>query len=814
MTARAANEVSRTRRSRTALWALLGLLVFAWIVGLAMWLWRNSPEPDANADTAVRPKSQASKNENSSLPSNGSKTYAELMEERARLDETVWGKEVLAQQHERTIVRLWDDLRAASDPWAVLESLPWESLVIGTFGPSESWEHDIRYATTTSPYRRLSSKAIRGTIDSLRKNGYRLDQSEWRHEAFVPSQNGEAARSTIDMTLHISSRDDHQRWIVQGEVEVTWSQRQDSAGRPLPAAMEARKLALLSRRSPPAFEQIAVLEPPVEAGRRNDPLMVYDLDRDGRCEIILGARNLMYRHRGGDRFEPATFCNGLPTSVMPAMLLADFNGDAAADLAYIHIDRGGDSTRALVLRLVTGQPDGKLIGPGEKVYELEGESPIVMTAGDIDHDGDLDLWIGQYRLSHRHGQMPTPYYDANDGFPAYLLRNDGDGRFSDITEEAGLGKKRRRRTYGGSLVDLNADGHLDLVVTSDFAGVDLYYGDGRGQFRDVTEEVLDERHAFGASHALADFNRDGKLDLFVAGVSAPTARRLDRLGLVREDRRDIDPMRGVMGHGNRLYLSRGEKFVQTAWAGTVARTGWSFGCTALDFDNDGDRDLYVANGNQSGKSAQDYASIFWRHDLYTGTSRPDSSVDLVFDEALKPFERLEISWGGFDYNSLLVNRRGRGMVDVAYLLGLAQDFDGRSVVADDFDADGRMDLLVTDRRTGGPTGLKQRLFVFRNKLPGAGHWIGVRLNEQGGGRSPLGAVVKVFTADGMQLAPIAAGTSFAAQHPPAAHFGLGAATRVDRVEIHWPNGDVERIDAPGVDRWHTVGPAAPRGRGG
>jgi hypothetical protein len=386
-----------------------------------------------------------------------------------------------------------------------------------------------------------------------------------------------------------------------------------------------------------------------------------------------------------------------------------------------------------------------------------------------------------------------------------LLRNDGDGKFVDVTDEAGLGGKRRRRTYAGSLVDLNADGHLDLVVTSDFSGIDLYFGDGDGKFRDVTDRVLGQRHGFGTSHAVADFNDDSALDLFVAGVSSPTARRLDNMKLSRPDRPDIDGMRGAMGYGNRMFFSRGGRLIPPKWADQVARTGWSWGASALDFDNDGDRDLYIANGNQSGRSAQDYSTTFWRHDLYTGDSQPNSSVDLVFDEAMKPYERLEISWHGHEHKALFLNRGERPMANVAFLMGAALGFDGRAVVADDIDGDGQVDLIVTDKRPGGPTGLKQRVFVLRNRLPNVGHWIGVRLYESGGGKSPLGAVIKVFTAKGTQIAPILAGDSFAAQHAQAAHFGLGKLAAVDRIEVHWPSGQVERIEKPRIDRWHLVG---------
>ena len=100
--------------------------------------------------------------------------------------------------------------------------------------------------------------------------------------------------------------------------------------------------------------------------------------------------------------------------------------------------------------------------------------PIASTSGDVDGDNDLDVFITQYKSPYIYGQMPTPYYDANDGFPSYLLINDGKGNFKDMTTEYGLHEKRFRRTYSCSFLDIDNDNFLDLITVNDFAGIDIY----------------------------------------------------------------------------------------------------------------------------------------------------------------------------------------------------------------------------------------------------------------------------------------------------------------------------------------------------
>jgi hypothetical protein len=194
--------------------------------------------------------------------------------------------------------------------------------------------------------------------------------------------------------------------------------------------------------------------------------------------------------------------------------LVDLEGDGDIDIAWANGGNFGSPGSPQILRLYVNDGDGFFAD--ESVARTGGLAGLIRDVqfGDVDGDGDLDLWIGQYKFLYFEGSMPTPFYDANDGYPAALLVNDGKGNFLDNTDAAGLSKKRNRRTFSSSLVDLDDDGDLDLMTVNDFCGVDAYLNDGGGKFADATDAMLDQRHLFGMGHCFADFNHDGLLDFY------------------------------------------------------------------------------------------------------------------------------------------------------------------------------------------------------------------------------------------------------------------------------------------------------------
>lgn len=754
---------------------LVGLLVW----GLNSWLSRNRPFPPSNELNRLAAELGA------------------LEAREQQIAETVWGAELLAQQCGRVLEELWDELNGSPNKWGVLANVSFGTLQPGHREPDQSLGHRITLFQPAGAVTEWTPNDWRQQLNAWRGAGWEVGALEFRHNLFEVDANGHPQRSVFYCAAQLSNAIRDTRATIRGDIEVLWSPALENGGLAELRHINARNLTIAARPGPPAFE--AILDETVAPPDKSffiDPLILHDLDGDGLSEIILAASNTLIRRRPDGAFERSPLCRYPPGLIFTAVI-ADFDGDGHADFLCARHDG---------LHLYRGSAEGTFDEPGQPVWVATPRIRYgqVLTCGDVDGDGDLDVWLGQYKAPYERGQMPTPYYDANDGHPAWLLLNDGQGRFSDVTEAAGLGAKRFRRTYSGSLIDLDRDGDLDLLVVSDFAGVDLYLNDGRGRFTDVTSAWFPERHGFGMAHSFADFNRDGRLDLLVTGMHCPTALRLDHLALTRPGYEDYAQFRPVMTAGNRLWMGKpGAGFEPTPLNASVANSGWSWGCATLDFDNDGWPDLHVTNGHETRQSTRDYEPEFWLHDIYVGNSDEDLLRTAYFGAKIARTRGRGWSYGGYEMNRLYLNRQGAEFVEVGHLFGVGQQVDSRATVADDLDGDGRMDLLVTSFEVWPK--VQQTLRVFRNNLDTDHNWIGFLFRRGPAEPSPVGATITIHTPDGQAVRQVVTGDSHRAQHAATVHFGLGEGGSVRRATITWPQrAEPLEIVTPAINRYHAI----------
>ena len=720
-----------------------------------------------------------------------------IQKERQKLDKTIFENETKAVQHEQVFINLWDQLRN-QDPLKVLEKFDFKNLIIGDPVAKESpdWGIEgIKFVTLNGKEKTISREDWQKIINELHKGGWRLVQSEWHHSKFIPGSKGTPSQSIISCEMHCTYGNEENRVILRGNIEVTWSTEEQD--KPTPESINASGLEMIARKGGKIFKEFMNADPKFEApGRfpRFSPIMVYDLDGDGLNEIVTAGCNLVYKNEGNGKYTKRDFLNQPIRIPSEAGLLADMNGDGFVD--YV----GGNSEDGSLL-LFYGNKEGSFLESPLKLDLPPLQGLHALTAGDIDGDNDLDLFIGQWKAPYLGGAMPTPYYDANDGYSDYLLRNDGNNKFIDITKQSGLEKKRNRRTFSASLVDLNFDNHPDLVVVADFSGLDLYINDGKGNFKDETDDLGEKKYAFGMSHTFGDWNGDGIQDLCLVGMSSTTARRLDGLGITKPGYEKYSEMRAPMTFGNRLYTrsSKG-KLSQPSFTASAARSGWAWGCTATDFDLDGDTDLYVANGHISGKSAKDYCTRFWCHDLYTGNSKPNTVLDSLFQSELLSGLGKEFSWNGFEHNAMYLNQSGKDFLNAGFLLGSAFEYDSRSVIAADLDENGTQDIIVIEF---DPNTKSQRMHVYKNTIVTKNSWIGVKLMASEG-TSLIGSTITAKSKTKKWSKLIVTGDGFTSQGPSSAHFGLGKINEITEIEVNWPSGKVSKIENPRLNTYHQI----------
>ena len=708
---------------------------------------------------------------------------------------TVWADELTSRKYGEVAIQIWDNLRAGADPFQLIGGMPFQAMQLGQAQPTEEWESGIRRIRLANGGPVWSSKQFAEALDRWRIAGWRLEQSEWRHRRFAPNT-ASGPTSVFWISLHLVNDTLTKRGILRGDISVQWQPTElKPEVLPQPARIDLTELEWLERTGTPTFNQPSRKDvPPNNGNIFIDPLILYDFNGDGRLEVILGCKNRIYRNLGDGHFKAETLYPVFNETVFN-VTLEDMSSDGAVDV--VACGHAG-------IYLIEGQSNGRFPGPIRLAWQAPEKilDPMVMTTGDIDGDGDADLWLSQYKLPYVKGQMPTPIYDANDGFPGYLLINEGTGQLTDHTIQAGLSAKRHRRSYSASFADIDNDLDLDLTVVSDFAGVDLFLNDGSGKFTDATTRLVRNRFGFGMAHNFADYNADGKMDLLMIGMNSWTAERMASMNLSAPTHKHYTERLADITFGNRLYFGDGKKFVQRQMGDRTANTGWSWGATSFDVDNDGDTDLFIANGHKSRDSVKDYERQFWCHDIYHANSEPNPAMEVYTRGNSSRLYGAGYSYGGYEKNRLLLNRENQSLDNVAYLMNTSHEIDSRNVASGDIDGDGRLDLFFTHFSVWPEPG-SQGLLMARNLWPSNNRWVGVLLSRSDSCPSLNGTKVRLRAGDRDQWRYIVNGDSYRSQHAPIAHFGLGQ-TAVEFVEILWPNGRTTRLDDPSHGQYHAV----------
>lgn len=729
-----------------------------------------------------------------------------LIEDREEKQASVWRQETLAQEYEEAFIRLWDDLRNSNNPEMVLKAFSFNHLKTGDLSDPVILDHSITSQTMGPANRTIPYSQWTAWLDKMVEAGYSHYQSEWHHKEFIEKTDAQN-ESIFSFTLHVEQAESKLRLIADGLIRVVWKDEKNAHGIFVPDTIEVTELELLQRQGEPLFRRLGVFDiPPMKRG----PVLVYDLNKNGYAEILMPAANQIAWNENGNGYRLETL-SPVPIISCRSAVLGDFDRDGTTDLLIDGSILDPTTNRPKSgMFIFKGNEEGTFAaGPVPLVIEpaFVVRSDTTLTCGDINGNGYLDVWLGQYKAPYIDGNMPTPFFDANDGHPSYLLINQGDGiHFKEETRERGITEKQYRRVYSSSFFDYDNDGNLDLLNICDFSGVDLFKNDGKGNFTDVTDEAIDYRFLFGMAHSFADFNYDGRLDFYAIGMSSTTASRLHKMGAKPQDMEELTEMRIPMTFGNRLYLAQPDgTFKQPAWAAQVARTGWSWGVVTVDFDNDGDIDFYVANGHDSNTTARDYCTDYWTDDIYRGSSIENPLYAEYFNEKLSEKDSHGVSWNGFEHNFLFMPMSDGKVRNVSFLAGVALEHDSRMVIADDVNMDGKLDLIIDSNPPNwNPLTDGNTLEVYLNQIPSVGNFIGVRLEDKAGAPNITSAKIVVSSGDRIQVGANLNGDSYESQNAAIRHFGIGDSEAVDYIEVTWMDGSKKRLENPTINQYHLI----------
>ncbi len=525
-----------------------------------------------------------------------------------------------------------------------------------------------------------------------------------------------------------------------------------------------------------------------------------DYDNDGFYDLFVpdGVESRLFRNRRDGGFEDVTAASGLGgLSGVSVGVFADYDNDGWRDL---FVSRTFEPNQ-----LFHANGDGTFTDVTARSGMGADCCTTVASWADYDLDGDLDLYVGRY-LDPR-TKIPTTFY-ARNGEPNQLYRNDGDGTFTNVTVEAGVGETGL--CLGSAFGDYDDDGDPDLYVVNDFGRKTLYRNEGNGTFTDVTVASGTLAYGAGMSASFGDYDNDGRLDLYVAHIrsehawfgGAPTVGRYMansfRQGLWATDMPlyfEIFRQSGTrfvevfqaMASGNNLLRNKGDgTFEDVTWQAGVNPIGWFWGSSFADFDNDGFQDLYSANGWVYGEKGTEMELEFLNQ--VVGDQRKYKSGAL-FD----PAHFGDRSWHGWERNRHLRNRGDGTFEEIGLAAGTDLLTNSRGLAVADFWNRGVLDMAVaasTDRHR-----------LLANAVGTQRSWLEVELVGTRSNRDAVGARVTLRAGGKTLTREVVAGDGYASQNMLRLHFGLGDAERVEELTVRWPvSGTVQRFSDLGANR--------------
>ena len=483
----------------------------------------------------------------------------------------------------------------------------------------------------------------------------------------------------------------------------------------------------------------------------NDGWMDIYLVNSGKCDFFTPSpplRNALYRNNHDGTFTDVTERAGVQAGGFgQGVAVGDYDGDGFPD---IYVTQYGRSI------LYHNNGDGTFTDVTEKARVAATGWASSAVWFDYDNDGRLDLFVCRFvDFDKEKSKDCHAGEDAKRGYciphlykpmASWLFHNNGDGTFTDVSQTSGIGSVLGK-AWGVVATDINNDGRMDLFVANDTVANFLFANRGSGRFEEIGTQAgvaysTEGRPRSGMGLDSADFDQDGWMDLFVANIDHETFALYQNN---RDETFDDRANATAIGAGTRLMSGWGLKF--------------------FDYDNDGNLDLFLANGN------------------------PDDLIEELTHNQVRYREPL-----------LLFHNNGKGWENVSNSSGavFSKSFSSRGLAIGDFDNDGAVDVLISVNDDAP--------LLLRNQVGAQNHWLGINLVGTKSNRDAIGARISYQAGDLKRSRMKVAGGSYLSSHDPRIVLGFGQRPKIDALEVKWPQPStlVERFTNLPVNRYITI----------
>ncbi len=521
-----------------------------------------------------------------------------------------------------------------------------------------------------------------------------------------------------------------------------------------------------------------------------------DINNDGLPDLYFTSNNLenkLYLNKGDFKFEDITTQSGAGClqGWKTGVSMVDINADGWLDI-YVCRSADGNPERRRNSLLIN---NGDLTFTDKAIeYGLADESYTTQAAFfDYDRDGDLDVFLLNHSLLQISNSFNISSINRVARYPHVgnkLLRNDN-GKFVDVSDDAGIYGPSSNYGLGIGISDFNSDGWPDIYVSNDYVDSDkLFLNDQNGKFLTSTDSLLSQISQFSMGLDIGDVNRDGHMDIITLDM-LPEDNRRQKL-LFGPENYFVHASMKKNGYSsqcmrNMLHLNNGNgSFSEIGQIAGVSNTDWSWSALFADFDNDGFQDLFISNGYKRDFTNNDFLKFKADQEIKAGGAGLDNT------------EMIERMPSSKQANYVFRHTGSHGFDNVGRKWGFDEEILTHGAVYADLDNDGDLDMAMNN--------MDAPASIYRNDLDKdkLKNFLKIKLVGGDQNRSAIGSRVTVFS-NGEKLTreqfPV---RGFQSSIDEVLHFGLDSVAQVDSIHVVWPTGGIQRIMKMGANQLITV----------